>query len=94
MEYKITVEVKEIKFPGGCDLRVGDAFELEKWKISPIRGSICGIALNAIYPFAFALRFGAELSWAKNGEKWVFCCPDPKGLAIFELKREPMQTSK
>jgi len=91
MEYKVTAKVKEIRFPSGCDLQVGDAFELERWKINLIKGSICGIALNALYPFAFALRYGAELSWAKEGDSWVFCCPDPKGLAIFELKREPIQ---
>lgn len=94
MEYKIIVEVKEIEFPNGCDLQVGDSFELEEDKISPTRKRICAFALNAIYPFAYALRFGAELSWAKNGEEWLLCCPDTRGRALFRLKRVPIQTSK
>ena len=85
MEYKITVRVKEIR--GNCDVsRVGDVLEITPGP--KMTGKIGPTAFNAIYPYIFAIRFGAEFPWAeKNKNKVTVVCPDPEGLVIYEIKR-------
>jgi len=89
LQYKVVATVKEILKPSGCDvLKVGDTFEVAGPRLRILKGDICTVAYNALFPFIYAMRFGGE------GVMSRVCCPDPDGIAVFELKREPLPPSK
>lgn len=85
MEYKVVVKVKEIR--GNCPVsRVGDLLEVTPGP--KMTGKICPTALNAIYPYMFAMRFGAKIPWAaEDKNKVAVICPDPEGLVVYEIER-------
>lgn len=81
--YKLIITVKEIK--GTCAAnKVGDIIEVVG---DEIKGNICPMALHAIFPYMFALQYGADFPWLDNKDEIVAYCPDPAGLALFEIKR-------
>ena len=81
--YKLIITVKEIK--GTCAVnKVGDIIEVVG---DEIKGNICPMALHAIFPYMFALQYGADFPWLDNKDEIVAYCPDPAGLALFEIKR-------
>jgi len=81
-KYRIEITVKEIK--GECDMhKVGDKLEIIG---DEVKGRICAMALHTIFPFFFAMQDGSDFPWLINDACTAYC-PDPLGLALFELKR-------
>lgn len=87
-KYKVIVEALGIK--GNCpNHKVGDLIEFIGAKI---KGEICPVALNALYPFIFALKYGASFPWEewemmKNENEMIAACPDPINQVTFRIKR-------
>ncbi|WP_455368175.1 TIGR04076 family protein [[Eubacterium] cellulosolvens] len=82
--YKLIITVKEIK--GTCAAnKVGDRIEVVG---DEIKGKICSMAMHAIFPYIFAMQYGADFPWLENKDEILAYCPDPTGLALFEIKRE------
>jgi uncharacterized repeat protein (TIGR04076 family) len=48
---------------------------------------MCGLAYNALYPVALALRFGAKFPWQQDPNVITMSCPDAEVNNIFELRR-------
>ena len=88
-KYKIEVTVKEIK--GDCDMhKVGDKIEIIGDEV--VKGRICTTAMHAIYPFIFAIQDGVSgFPWLEEDDICTAYCPDPYGLALFEMKRIKME---
>ena len=85
--YKIVITVKEIK--GTCTAqKVGDKIEVIGDKVE---GNICTMAFHTIFPYIFAMQYGADFPWLKNKDETLAYCPDPAGLALFEIKRVKLQ---
>jgi uncharacterized repeat protein (TIGR04076 family) len=53
---------------------------------------MCGLAFNAIYPFALALLYGAKTPWQKGPDLVTVSCPDADVQNIFELHRREKKT--
>jgi uncharacterized repeat protein (TIGR04076 family) len=84
-KYKIELTVKEIK--GVCDMhKVGDKAEVVG---DEIKGRICAMALHTLFPFIFAMQDGDGFPWLEDDACTAYC-PDPLGLALFEMKRSKM----
>jgi uncharacterized repeat protein (TIGR04076 family) len=81
--YKVIVTIKDIK--GTCAAnKVGDTIEAEG---DVIKGHLCPMALHAIYPYIFAMQYGADFPWLENKDEIDAYCPDPAGLALLNIKR-------
>jgi len=52
---------------------------------------MCGLAFNAVYPFALALLYGAKVPWQTDPDVATVSCPDPDVQNIFELRRRVKQ---
>ena len=83
-EYKIKITVKEIK--GKCSVhKVGDSAEVVGDKIC---GDLCLMALHTIFPYLFAMQYGAEFPFKYSSEDVTTVpCPDPDNLTFFEIRR-------
>ncbi len=84
MAYKIVATVKDVKGECAAGHKVGDVIELVRFDV---KGFICPSAFAAIYPTIFAMKFGAEFPWEEDSDKTLVCCPDPRNLVIFEVRR-------
>ena len=80
------VKLKVISQEGFCNLhhKVGDEVIISE---SGIEGKICLHALYSLLPKAFAIMYGAEFPWVKDGENPRHVCPDSKNPVVFELER-------
>ena len=80
------VIVKVISQKGNCAMghKVGDEIIISE---DGINGKICIHALYSMLPKVFAMMYGAEFPWVKNGEKPKHACPDGKNPVIFELEK-------
>lgn len=64
-----------------CGHKVGDVFDFQTE-----RGKLCSVAMNALYPYISALRFGAaELPVNPVHGDFRYCCPDPEVGNVFRL---------
>jgi len=52
-----------------------------------MKGYICPSAFNVLYRYIYALKFGAEFPWGKDGAIRI-ACPDAKNPVVFELRRK------
>jgi len=80
------VKIKVVSQKGVCNLnhKCGDEIIVSE---NGVEGNICIHALYSILPKAFALMYGANFPWVKNGEKPMHVCPDGKNPVLFELER-------
>lgn len=79
------VEITVISRKGACSAghKVGD-----KWVMGLyVPQGLCSTAFAALYPFAKALRFGAEFPFAKPDGSVEVICPDAGNPLVFALKR-------
>jgi len=62
------------------------------WNYGPrlIQGGICVPALNAMYPYVNAMKYGDPYI-LKGKDTYEVCYPDPKNPVIFELSRVKME---
>lgn len=81
---KIAVTVKDVK--GNCVAghKVGDAFEVSG---TELKGYVCPAALNSFWAQIYAMKYGVVFPWAEPDGSALVCCPDPKNLVTFELRR-------
>lgn len=86
--YQIFITVKSMG--GHCDagLKVGDRFEIMGPRLE--QGGICVPALNAMYPYVNAMKYG-EPYILQGKDTYEVCCPDPKNPVIFEISRVKME---
>ena len=81
-EKRVIAKVIEVRGKG-CDLgiKLGDEFEMD------IRHSdFCGWAYNALFPYAFAMKFGGSFPWEpEDSNTTLVACPDPYNTVVFEL---------
>jgi uncharacterized repeat protein (TIGR04076 family) len=83
MSYRILINVREVK--GKCPIqRVGDKIEVIG---DEVKGNICAMAFHTIFPYIFAMQYGANFPWLENKDEILAYCPDPMGLVLFEIKR-------
>jgi uncharacterized repeat protein (TIGR04076 family) len=84
-EFKIFGKVVEIRGKGTCSYghQVGETFELTE-----MGSSICQWALNSIFPFFTALKFGGRFPWSDDPDRIRISCPDPDNVVVFEIWRE------
>ena len=87
---RVVVTVREIK--GKCDagFRVGDKVELIGDNV--VKGPLkCLYAFNAIWPLLGTIAYGGKIPKSsplyEDKDTFVGCCPDPKNLVVFEMKR-------
>ena len=97
--YKIVVKVKDIKdiatidgHKGVCNIHeIGDEYEMigPKLILGPklAKKGICFAALKAISGFIDGMKYGANPAFLKGKDVYEACCPDPRNLVIFEIKR-------
>jgi len=80
-EKKVIAKVVEVRGKG-CDLgiKLGDEYVIDINK-----SDFCGWAYNAIFPYAFALKFGGNFPWEKEGNTTYVACPDPYNTVVFKL---------
>ena len=48
---------------------------------------MCGLAYNAIYPFALALSVWGTFPWQEDPDVVTIACPDAEVNNVFELRR-------
>lgn len=53
-----------------------------------LEGDICLSALNSMFPMVYALKTGAQLSYADGEGKVRACCSDIDNLVTFKLWAE------
>lgn len=91
-DVKGTVIVSVVETNGCLVHEVG-----QTWKMIPgqtttrdeLSAKICPMALFALYPTTYLMRFGAKLPWCKKwekGESYRVCCPDEENRVVFEIK--------
>lgn len=81
MKPKIMIELVEKKGDGKCHHghSVGDCFEFGK-----DNGTMCPMAMHAIFPYIDILRYGGELPKGMHGD-FRACCPDADVINVFRL---------
>jgi uncharacterized repeat protein (TIGR04076 family) len=84
-QYKVMGKILEIRGTGICSYghQVGEVFEFTE-----MGSSICQWALNSIFPFFTALKFGGRFPWSKDPDRLQVACPDPDNVVVFEIWRE------
>jgi len=80
-DIKITLISQLKSCPAGH--RVGDEFVVGAK--TPV--GICMGAFASLIPYITTLRFGGSFPWEPNEDEGTFCCPDPKVVNTFRLKR-------
>lgn len=80
------VLIKVISIEGKCSRghKVGDEWVIKGNKTPE---GVCLSAFQSMIPNARLLMAGGSIPWAPNPEAHIMCCPDPKNLAIFEIRR-------
>ena len=80
------IRIRVISQKGTCHLnhKLGDEVIVSE---NRIEGNICIHALYSLLPKAFALMYGADFPWVKDGEKPKHACPDGINQVIFEFER-------
>ncbi len=84
MVYDIEVTVKSQKGKCAFGHKVGDKILFDG---RSVKGEVCYSALLVLFPKVFAMRYGVEFPWSKNGDTVVNACPDAENPVVFEIKR-------
>jgi uncharacterized repeat protein (TIGR04076 family) len=88
--YEIVIDVKDQQGTCAAGHRIGDRIIIENVKE---RGHICPTALHTLYPYIYAMKYGAEFPWAKD-DKIRIACPDLENPVVFELRRGKIMDSE
>ena len=80
------VKIRVVSQKGICHLnhKPGDEIIMSE---NGIDGNICIHALYSLLPKAFAILYGANFPWLKDGENPTHACPDGTNPVIFEFER-------
>jgi uncharacterized repeat protein (TIGR04076 family) len=82
-QYEVVIKLVGNKSPCHSGHKIGDEWVFD-YMTPP---GMCGLAYNALYPFALALRLGATFPWSANPDVVTICCPDADVNNLFELRR-------
>jgi uncharacterized repeat protein (TIGR04076 family) len=84
-----TVRVTVIKAHPECGAghQVGDTWEISHVRKGGQKGFLCPSAFHSMYNLIFAMRYGAEFPWQKDGDSWVAQCGDPNTPMLFKIER-------
>ncbi|MDL2238334.1 TIGR04076 family protein [Christensenellaceae bacterium OttesenSCG-928-K19] len=82
---KITITLVDKKEDGRCHYahKVGDRFDF-----GTQRGELCPMAMHVAFPYVDIMRYDGRPPGGEDG-RCLFCCPDPKVINVFEIKRAP-----
>ncbi len=82
-EYEVVIRLVGNERPCHVGHKVGEEWVFDYF--TPPR--MCGLAFNAIYPFALALQYGATFPWQEDPDAVMVSCPDTEVHNTFELRR-------
>jgi uncharacterized repeat protein (TIGR04076 family) len=82
--YKVICRV--IHQEGTCEFghKVGDEVVFDG---RTVQGEICFHALYSMMPKVFAMMYGAQFPWLKDGDVATHACPDAQNPLAFEVRR-------
>lgn len=86
MGQRYDVIARVVSQQGTCTAghKMGDEFTIGR----EAPAGLCALALNSLFPIAFALRFGANFPWSPDST-YRAACPDGRNPVVFELRRKP-----
>ena len=82
-EYEVVIKLVGNDHPCHVGHNVGEEWVFNYF--TPPR--MCGLAFNAIYPFAMVLQYGGTFPWQEDPDVITVSCPDSEVHNVFELKR-------
>lgn len=82
-EHEVVIKLISNKSPCHSGHKVGDEWIFDYFTPP----NMCGLAYNALYPVALALKYGATFPWSKDPDIVTICCPDAEVNNLFELHR-------
>jgi uncharacterized repeat protein (TIGR04076 family) len=82
-EYEVVIRLVGNRSPCHVGHQIGEEWVFDYF--TPPR--MCGLAYNAIYPFALALQYGATFPWQEEPDVITVSCPDTEVGNMFELRR-------
>lgn len=88
MAYDVIIRVKTQRGECAAEHKVGDK---AIFKGRRLEGYICPSAFDVLYRYIFALKYGAELPFEKDGAITV-ACPDDANPVVFELRRKKTES--
>jgi uncharacterized repeat protein (TIGR04076 family) len=79
------IKVTVVSIKGTCifNHQIGDTVTIDE---RGVHGDICIHALYSMLPKAFAMLYGAEFPWLKQGELPTHACPDGYNPVIWKLE--------
>ncbi len=86
--YEVVIKLVSNNRPCHVGHKIGDEWVFDYF--TPPH--MCGLAFNAIYPFALAMLYGAQSPWQKDPDFYKVSCPDVDVQNIFELRRREKKT--
>ncbi len=83
--------VSDVKGNCNAGFKVGDTIVFIGDKV--IDGKVkCVYGVNAVWPLLHTIAYGGKIPssspFSEGNETFVGCCPDPKNLVTFKMKRE------
>jgi len=87
-QYEVVIKLVSNNCPCHVGHQIGNEWVFDYF--TPPR-RMCGLAFNAIYPFALAMLYGAKTPWQKDPDFYQVSCPDVTVQNIFELRRRVKQ---
>jgi len=82
-KFQIQAKVKSIKGICPFGYKLGDKIVFNG---RSIEGNICYSALNAFFSKIYAVSFGLDFPWSREGITDMVC-PDPVNPVVFEVRR-------
>jgi len=89
-EYEVVIRLVGNDSPCHVGHKVGEEWVFDY--MTPPR--MCGLAFNALYPFALALQYGATFPWQQDPDVVMVSCPDTDVHNTFELRRRAKKPRK
>jgi uncharacterized repeat protein (TIGR04076 family) len=91
--YKVRVTI--VKAHPGCGAQHKEGDIYEEWMVTKgsQKGFICPTAYATLFPWIYALRYGAVFPWGEGpGNSMVLCCPDVETPVHFKIERVTEET--
>ena len=89
-EYEVVIKLVSNNCPCHVGHKIGD-----EWVFAYFTPpGMCGLAFNAIYPFALAMLYGAKTPWQQDPDVYSVSYPDVEVQNIFELRRRVKKAAK
>jgi uncharacterized repeat protein (TIGR04076 family) len=87
--YKVRVTVAKAHPECGAKHKVGDTYEIWNVRRDTQKGWICPTAWASLFPFIYAMRYGAVFPWGEGPDinGFELCCPDIHTPVHFKIER-------